>query len=173
MANTDRPMGFVPVNPDARIRYYEIAAANSEILKGDVLEMPAAGYVSEMSGGGSTPMIGIAAEYKAASSGGRIAVWDDPNEIFKCQLDGVGTALTAADIGRCFQHVQTHTSNNGVDSADELDQSTSATTSTHTFKLVGLADETDLAAGTANAWGNHAKVLVQPNFHRLRSTTGI
>ena len=173
MANTDKPMGFVPVNPDARIRTYPLASANSEILRGDVVEMPAAGYVSEMSGGGSTPMLGIAAGYVAANSGGNLPVWDDPNEIFKCQLDGDSTALTVADLGRCFQHIQTHTSTNGVDSADELDQSSNATTATHTFKLVGLVDEMDLEAGAPNAWGNHAKVLVQPNFHRLRSTTGI
>jgi hypothetical protein len=173
MPNTDKPMGFFPVNPNARMRPYAISPTNSEILRGTVMEIPTAGYASEMAAGGSTPMIGIAAEYIAANSGGYMNIWDDPNETFKCQLDGVGTALTVADVGRCFQHVSTHTSNNGVNSATELDQSSNATTATHTFKLAGLSRETDLEAGTANAWGNHAKVLVQPNFHRLRSTTGI
>lgn len=173
MANTDKPMGFIPVEPDARIRYYPIADANLEILKGVPVEMPAAGYVSELAAGATAPMLGVAAEKVLANTGGKIAVWDDPNEIFKCQADGVGTALTVADLGRVFQHNNDHTSTNGVTSAAELDQSSTATTATHTFKLTGLVDELDLEAGTANAWGNHAKVLVQPNFHRLRSTTGI
>ncbi|MFH1645633.1 MAG: hypothetical protein ABIB11_04350, partial [Candidatus Omnitrophota bacterium] len=82
MANTDLPMGFRPYDAEARMTPYEISATNSEILRGDVLEMPAAGYVSGQAAASSAPILGIAAEYKAANSGGKILVYDDPNSRF-------------------------------------------------------------------------------------------
>jgi len=172
MANTDKPMGFLPESDDAPKHSHELSSTNSEILKGYPVYI-SGGYVTNASAaGGAGSVCGIAAEYKAANSGGYLMVWDDPETRFICQEDGVGTTSAVTHKNYNADFVATHTSHNGVDAACELDMSTVNTTSTLAFRILGLADQLDLEAGAANAWGAHAKLVVKINAHQFAYTTG-
>ena len=174
MANTDIPMGFLPRFGDAPKHKHDVSSSNSTaILRGAPVVRDTGGYiVNATAGGGARSILGISAEYVAASTAAEIMVWDDPNTVFVCQEDASATT-TIADVGENADFVSTATSGNGVDSAVELQSSSIATTSTLQFKIQGLADQTDATAAAANAWGNHAKLLVTINTHQNRDTTGV
>ena len=96
MANTDAPNGFRPwSNPNNGsgqpvVRYLDLSASNTQIDKGDPVTS-ASGVINVAAA--SDALIGIAAESKAASTGGKIAIWSDPDQEFVAQTDdGTGTA---------------------------------------------------------------------------------
>ena len=168
MANIDNPNGFKPyVSPtaqggQAKVMYFDLAAANSVIGIGDPVY--SVGGVINIAATGSA-LMGIAAEAKAASSGGKIAVWADPEQWFVAQTDdGTGTAT---DIGgaQANADIVAGTPVNGKSIA-EIDEDTATTTATLTLKLIRLSDEAGNAYGENNRW------VVKINNHQLGSHTG-
>lgn len=93
----------------------------------------------------------------------RVAVADDPEQLFVCEEDTGGSALDAQSIGAGVVLTYTATTGNttsGVANA-VLDRSTVATTSDLTIRLIKKWDKPD------NAFGNWCKWVVKINRHRL------
>ena len=169
MANVDNPHGFRPVRSinggagNAKVTYLTLAASNSAIGLGDALIL-SSGDVDIAAA--ATALVGIAAEAKAASSGGKIAVWADPMQLFEAQTDDTyATAITAATaIGMNADILATAPS--GGKSQMEIDESSVTTTATLQLKIVGLYLD------PKNAWGKNERLVVKINNHVFGSHTG-
>ena len=171
MANPDRPHGFRPVatpsGTPARTNEYNVAAANTAMGIGDVVVLTTAGVV-DAGAASATQIIGIAAQAKAASSGGTMLVYDDPDLLVEAQTDdGTGAATAAADLFGNIDFVATAPSNDM--SRMELDESSQADTSTLPFKLLKLYPVSD------NEHGEFNRIICSINNHVLKSsgTTGL
>lgn len=169
MANTDKPMGFLPYkcpngNGNPVVNYHRLHTSNSEIKKGDPVTFSGANGVDKASAGNA--LCGIAAEYKAASSGGTIAVWDDPEQEFVAQTDdGTGTLTAATNMTLNANFVASSNTGDVISNA-ELDESSGANTATLPFKTFRLAGFID------NAHGEFNRLIVKINNHQLAGGTG-
>lgn len=171
MPNTDNPSGFLPyISPNdggsgqAKVSYFNLAGANSAIFIGSPVTL-ASGDVDIAAAGNA--LCGIAAEHKAASAGGQIAVWADPNQWFVAQTDdGTGALTAATDAMKNVNHTGTTGSSSTFRSTSELDENTADTSATRSFKAIRLSNEQGNAAGEFNRW------VVKINNHQLASSTG-
>lgn len=169
MANVNNPSGFLPyMNPNsacggqAKKTYLNLSATNSVIYKGSPVKI-SSGDVNIAAAGDA--ICGIAAEYKAANTGGLIAVFADPDQLFVAQTDdGTGTLTAATDCMKNVNHIGTSGSN--FRSTAEIDESTADTTATKTFKAFRLSDDANNAYGEFNRW------VVKINNHQLGASTG-
>ena len=169
MANVDNPSGFLPyLNPNSagggqpKVTYLRLAAANTAIGVGTPLTL-AAGDADIAAAGNA--LCGIAAERKAASTGGLIAVCADPDQLFVAQTDnGTGALSAVTDAMKNTNLVGTGITNGR--STSELDESAADTTATLQFKAFRLSDEAGNAAGEFNRW------VVKINNHQLGTGTG-
>lgn len=172
MANSDAPNGFKPYNGPSSpsgnpvISDLPLLATNTAIGIGT----PVAYLGSGVEIAGTTDqLVGIAAEAKAASAGGTIKVYSDPQQLFVAQLDdGTGTLTAALDMGKNTTFVGTGVTN-GLSTA-ELDESAGQTTATLLFKCIKLSD--DYGRRSKNAAGEFARVVCKINNHFLGSHTG-
>ncbi len=174
MANRDAPHGFLPVRTKGGtcpppLAPYALAAANSAIFMGDVVVLTAAGFVDR---GAAAPaagtLLGVAAEDKAASAGGTIKVWDDPDIVFEAQTDDTtGTATAQTCIGNNIDIIAT--AGSGGHSNMELDESTSAVAATLPFKIVGLHK----VVGNSFGQFNRLLVVLNPSVLKGNGATGI
>lgn len=167
MPNVDAPNGFLPVGTiggsgQTKVGYHLLSSTNSAIGAGTPVKY-ASGVVDVASAGDA--LVGIAAESKAANSGGYIAVWDSPFQLFEAQTDdGTGTLTSAAGVGLNANFVAGSVSNGR--STSEIDESTGATTATLPFKVL------DIGKGVSNAYGEFNRLIVKINNHQLGSHTG-
>ena len=166
MANTNNPSGFLPYMSNGRskprIQYLPLLATNVAIGVGDPLTIGAVG-VDKASA--SAALCGTAAEPKAANSGGKIAVWSDPDQWFVAQTDdGTGDTTAAGGLRKNVDFVA-GTPSNGRSIA-EIDENTGTTTATLPFKILRLSDE------AGNAHGEFNRLVVKINNHQLGSHTG-
>lgn len=165
MANLDYPNGFTIIKGWERCNEYDLAAANSQIGEGDLIERHTDGYVRPAVVGSLT-MIGVAAESKAANSGGKLKVYDDPNAVFVAQADDANIAAQTDlrlnyDIVPSTPHAVTGRS------TMEIDASTKAATATLPIKILRLAS---ILTKEGNALGANVKVECIINNHLLKST---
>ena len=192
MANVDRPGGLTPVKYASGAPYngafntYLVQAADATaIYIGDIVDLDGdgggagevvfgvdvEGIASVTKAAVAGPILGVvigfspdqdnlAKRYRAASEARLVKVADDPNLLFEVQEVSGGTALTSAAIGLNTNLVGTGGSTITGLSAVEVDNTTEATTNTLAVRLVGLSKRPD------NAFGEHAKWLVQINDHR-------
>lgn len=174
MANLDNATGFVPVGRlgggrgSPKAREYELHDSNSEIGIGTPVAIVDGGVNLATAGAGNT-ILGIAAEHKAASSGGKILVWDDPDQLYTAQTDdGTGTATAEAAIGLNIDFVGTGVSSGR--STAELDEDTAAVGATLQFRIVGLSKE--MQRNDVNAHGEFNRLIVRINTHQLAQGTG-
>ena len=167
MANRDNPRGFWPYAHlcGGEIRTMEfVVTTGATVYKGDVLKIVAAGTVEPASADIGLAAIGVAADYvdDSASAGGKkVLVYADPYIMFGCQMDDVGTASTAADIGQTANHLVTAGSTTTKMSGHELDMSDIGTGAQ--FKIIGLIPEPD------NAWGANGDLVVIFNEHLYKA----
>jgi hypothetical protein len=172
MANLDSANGFLPYNAphggngQPTVSEHPLLATNAEIGKGSPVKVAAGGV--ELAAAGDA-LLGVAAEYKAASAGGVIKVWSDPQQLFVAQTDnGTGTATALAAVGLNIDHVGSGVSNNR--STAELDEDSAATTATLSFKIIDLSDE--YQGNARNAFGEFNRLVVKINNHQLQGHTG-
>lgn len=163
MANTNAPRGLIPVRnagKDIRTQPYEKTAA-VEIFEGDLLKRVAAGTVQPYVAGDSEPIVGVAAHYaKAAAT--EINVYDDPEGIFRAQVDGT-TAYAKADNGlNADSAAGTSGSATTLLSGQLVDMATKATTATLPLKVLDLADAINQEENSAAI---NADILVKINRH--------
>lgn len=172
MANTDNPNGFLPYNNPSGgggqpyVEYFDLASANSAIGVGDPVKW-ASGVIDRAATGDA--LCGVAAEAKAASAGGKIAVWCDPQQRFVAQTDDTtGTITALAGIGVNADIVAGAPSNGR--SIAEIDESTGDTTATRQLKILRLSEE--MNGRQANAYGQFNRMVVKINNHQFGSHTG-
>jgi hypothetical protein len=176
MANIDNANGFQPyLSPQdgcggqAKVTYYPLAAANTAIGIGTPVTMTGAATVDIA--GTTDALIGIAAEAKAASAGGTIAVWANPQQWFVAQTDdGTATMTTAANLGKNCTFVGTGVSEGR--STAEIDESSGSDTATLLFRALRLSAEYSGVNGVANAHGEFNRLVVKINNHLLQGGTG-
>lgn len=171
MANLDAPKGFRPIyaigGQHGRTNKYALAAANTIIGIGDLLCRTNAGVV-DRAAATSVQIIGVAAEAKAASSGGYILVYDNPDQVYEAQTDnGVGVLTAQTDMNLNADFVVANATN-GV-SRMEIDENSGLGTATLPLVVLRLWEETN------NAFGEFNRLEVRINNHVLQSlgTTGI
>lgn len=168
MANNNIPSGFQPYNAphsgngNPVVEYLDLSATNTEIGIGTPVKS-ASGVVDIAAAGNA--LCGIAAEYKAANSGGKIAVWTDPEQRFVAQTDdGTGTLTALAGMQLNANFVGTGVTNRR--STAEIDEDSGDTTATLPFKVLFLAPF------PSNAYGEFNRLVVKINNHQFGSGTG-
>lgn len=167
MANVDFPRGFIPVrykdNRSLVVEYFDVSSTNAEIAVNDIVERRSDGFV-HIAQAASTSVVGVAAQAKAANSGGTIAVVPAPGLVMLAQVDDA-TVNAQTDIGLNYDIVATVPS--GGKSQMEIDGSTQATTATLPILIERVADVTSVAG---NALG--ANVLVECVFNQCAYNGG-
>lgn len=171
MANVDKPHGFRPIyaihGVSGTCGKYELAAANTAIGIGDLIGRTNAGVVDQAAAT-SVQVIGVAAEAKAANSGGTILLYDGPFQVYEAQTDdGTGTLTAQTGVNLNADFVATAASA-GM-SRMEIDENSGAVTPTLPLVVLGLYEVVD------NAFGEFNRLEVMINNHVLKSlgTTGI
>ncbi len=173
MANVDAPHGFVPVRTldgsCITTSRYNVAAANAAIGIGDMIVVAGTGLVDR---GAATPavgtVVGVAAEPKAASSGGTMLVYDNPSIVYEGQTDdGTGAATAITCIGANGNIVATAPAN-GI-SKMEIDDSVATTTSTLPIKLLRLYP----VVGNAFGEFNRLEFVFNTSFLKGDGSTGL
>ena len=143
MPNVDAPHGFLPVrtksgNGCITTQRFAVTAANGAMGIGDLIVIDATGLVTARAGAAAAAgtVLGVAAEPKAASSGGTMLVWADDDIVFEGQTDnGTGTATAQTVVGNNIEIVNTAPVA-GI-SQQELDETSAAVTATLPFKVIG------------------------------------
>lgn len=161
----DRPFGFEPYRADGkevRKGHYTKKTGNA-IYKGDVVQLASTGDVDVSAATGA--VLGVAAEYRAATYTGKIAIYDDPNAEFIAQYSGT---FAAADVGQNANIAAGSGNSTLRTSGHAIDDATKNTTSTLQVKLLGLLERGD------NAVGANALVRCKLNNHvKAAGTTGV
>ena len=157
MANVNAPHGFIPVRTldgsCITAARYTLSSSNGSIGIGDLLIIDTNGVVTGRSAASpaSGTVVGVAAEAKAANTGGTILVYDNPSIVFEGQTDdGTGTATVQTAAGANINIVNTAPSN-GI-SQQELDENTANVTSTLPFKMLRLYPVVGNSLGEFNRW---------------------
>ncbi|MDI6760925.1 MAG: hypothetical protein QMD05_08860 [Candidatus Brocadiaceae bacterium] len=166
MANVDRPMGFTLVGKlgggDVSMNRYKKDASASRVYFGDTVILEADGNVAVAAAGDR--LLGVSAQDSTASTAEDLLVIDDPDAIYSCQDDGVGTTSAQTHVGNNVDILATTGNTTTGRSAHELDISTVGTASAQ-FRIV------DLDRTPGNDWGANARILVRINEHIFNQAT--
>lgn len=114
----------------------------------------------------------LSVKHREASTSRIALVVDDPQAVFEMQEDADTTPLAAADIGLNIQFTTTTGSATTGISAEELDSTSKAATTTHPLRLLGLAKRPNNAFNTAGAGSDNARFLVRFNVHVFKGSSG-
>lgn len=185
MANTSNPLGFVPVesvngNVTPRLNKYSLANGYATALaKGDPVKSTGTADNIALASAGNT-MLGIVSHFEYTDAAGifhkspywpaaqvsadaAAYVYDDPDQVFEAQVNGVG--LAANDLQSMTDHATgTPTT---LHSTAVLDASAIAGGGAVGFKILKLSPVIN------NNYGAYAKALVLINEHELRTMTAI
>lgn len=179
MANTNAPFGFRPrrhlTGGNIRQSEYSIASAyNTNIFKGDPVEMTGTGKNVQLAAAANADNIGIFAGVRYVNAQGeqkfskhwpadQVAteivayVYDDPNIVYECQID----TIAEADVGNQVDwNAGTGSTTTGVSGA-YADESTKGTTG-GALRILGLVQN------PRNAYGAYAKIEVAFAEHVLK-----
>lgn len=172
-AAVDRPFGFRPYNRVLRITPYYKDSDAVAIYPGDVVILETDGGLG-VAATGSTDIIGVAAEYSAASTEKTdFLVYDHPDQLFMVQDDSDTAHMARANEGNNVNIVVTTGDTATLESRQEIDSSTAATTGSLAIKVVRLHPIENHSY--ASAAGSPRKWIVKINNHRLAGyqTAGI
>lgn len=160
---TDTPFGAIPYGQTLRARPYLKDAAAVAIYPGDFVILETDGGVG-VATTGSTTILGVAAEYSAASTRkADFLVYDHPNQEFAIQDDSAGTQMAEANIGERANITVTTGDTTLLRSLHEIDSSTAATTSTLALNVLALHPVEEGSFATAT--GQWRKWVVTINNH--------
>ena len=160
---TDNPFGAIPYGKVLRIRPYNKDSSAAAIYPGDFVILETDGGVIPATTG-STTIVGVAAEYSAASTAKTdFLVYDHPDQEFAIQDDGDTTAMDEASIGLRANIVVTTGSTTLLRSLHEVDSDTANTTSTLALNIIGLHPVE--ARSFATTTGQWRKWIVTINNH--------
>lgn len=160
MANVNDPCGALPVKTEgkqSRVTYYT-KAAGSAFAPGDFVMADATGAIVLGTAGDGVALLGVVAEYKAAASTDKVAVYDDPEAVFEIQASA---NLVAADVFQNANILATALDTALLQSKMALDSASLGTGATKQLKILGLAPN------GSNAFGSYAVVRAKINNHAL------
>lgn len=162
-AATDTPFGAIPYGKVLRMRPYNKDVDAVAIYPGDFVILETDGGVI-VSAAGSTTLLGVAAEYSAASTAKTdFLVYDHPDQEFTVQDDSAVTGMTEASVGTRADLVVTTGDTTLFRSRHEIDSSSANTTSTLQLNIIGLHPiEERSFATTTSEW---RKWVVTINNH--------
>ena len=148
MANSDAPHGLnaVKMMNGGKIPMHKYdVATTSAIYKGDVVCLRAAGRVASLkTTGGAANILGVAANYTAAS--GEVWVYDDPGTIFEIQSDGAtdpGATTGLGLIGNTGPFIIATGNTTTKVSKLEVDYSVITTGTADPIQIIGYYDGVD------------------------------
>jgi hypothetical protein len=160
MANADAAYGALLIDSEGKqykVRRF-VKKTGSAIYPGDFVKRASTGNV-EVADAGAV-LLGVAMEYKAATSTDEIAICDDPDAVFEIQASA---DAQAADVFTNANIVATAGDTGKLQSKHTLDSSTIATTNTLQLRILGLH-----SIGS-NAYGSYARLKVKINQHAYSS----
>jgi hypothetical protein len=163
MPNVFLPFGLRLIDTEGkqpRVRRYTKKTGNA-IYPGDAVVATATGDVDIATAGAA--LLGVAMEFRAATSTAQIAVCDDPEAVFEIQSDN---QILAADVFLNSNITATAGDASLLRSKHDLDVASFATTATLQLKILGLSEIGD------NAYGSFARIKVKINNHVLKGATG-
>lgn len=165
MANPDFPMGFIPLRKKGggkvEYDYVTLSSTNAAIAPNDALIRTSAGVI-DIATAASQNIVGVAAEAKAANTGGLIQIVPAKGHQFVCQAD---EADVAAVTNLNLNYDIVATASVSGQSKMELDSSTGATTASLPLKAIEKFDGF-MPGGTdqyANDYGAQVKLVVEFN----------
>lgn len=167
MANINFPRGFIPIGGCNSVREYNIAAANPQIGENDLVERRADGFVYPAQATTITP-IGVAAESKAANSGGKLKVYDSPDILLEAQADDANIAAQT-DFDLNYDIIASAPNAITGRSTMQIDASTKAATATLPIKVLRIRE---IVTKERNALGANVAVECIINNH-LHKSTGV
>ena len=161
----DTPFGAIPYGAVRRMRPYLKDASAVAIYPGDFVILETDGGVG-VAATGSTTILGVAAEYSAASTRKvDFLVYDHPAQEFAIQDDATTTAMNEASVGTRANITVTTGDTTLLRSLHEIDSDTADTTSTLALNIIGLHP---IEAGSyATTTGQWRKWVVTINNHIL------
>jgi len=168
MANRDNPHGLAPLMRTLNggcpsvSEYKKDADGATAIFMGDVVARDADSFINPGGTPGTTTFQGVALNHGAGSSVTRHLVMDSPDAVYEAQDNADSDGLAEADMGLSgnleFNVGNAYT----LISGHEIDENTCAdTTTTLDVHLLRKLDVPD------NAYGNHCRVEIIFNKHRL------
>ena len=102
---TDAAFGLAPYTAALRVAQY-VKASTTNIFAGNLVILDSSGEVTSLTtlGGAANLVLGVAAETTlSASAGTTVMVYDHPDQLYVCQEDSDGTALSQTLVGNVFQ----------------------------------------------------------------------
>ena len=179
--DTNAPFGFMPADgATARIGYYSKLTSTPAIFAGDMLKLNSSGQVVPVTAITDVMIIGVAAESVASGSTTTCAVYDDPDQLFVCQEDSVGTAMSQSLVGNVADitgftpgTAAQVTRNRSIMQLDTSTALSAPAAGSGPLKIVRLHEvET---SGFPSAAGSPRKVVVSisPAFHYFASASGV
>ena len=164
-AAVDKPFGFRPDGRVLRLTPYYKDSSAVAIYPGDVVILETDGGIG-VAVTGSVNIVGVAAMYSAASTEeNNFLVYDHPEQLFYAQDDSDTTNMARANEGNNANIVTTTGSTTTLESQQEIDSSTAATTATLAIKIHRLHPIE--ASSYASAAGSPRKWVVSINNHLL------
>lgn len=166
MANTHNARGFVPIRGyggnEPRLRRYK-ANVTTDIFRGDLVTLLAAGTVATtVTTTGSGAVVGVAAnriKHGDSTTSQDVWVYDDPNQDFELQDDGVAATPSQAVVGGTFALVITTGNTTTGISKHELDASQVGVDAADAVIVVGFK------TGPTFTIGKYASHIVRLNRH--------
>jgi len=162
MASLDRPKGFEPYGVVRHIGIYESGA---EIFRGDAVALASDGQVDPAAAGNGTRILGVAAEYVAAS-GTDLRVYDHVDQEFVVQADETELDLQT-DIGSTANILATAGNSQFEHSRMELDSSDLGTTTDAQLRVMRIEKNVN------NVLGAQAEAVVRINVHELANSQAV
>lgn len=101
---TDAAFGLAPYTAALRVAQY-VKASTTDIFAGDLVILNSSGLVVSLADQAAAHLVlGVAAETTtSASAGTTVMVYDHPDQLYVCQEDSDGTALSQTLVGNVFQ----------------------------------------------------------------------
>ena len=171
MANPDRAYGFKPWGPLLAVKHLQKDAAAAAFGINDVVLQTTDGGVDVAGAAGTiSNTVGVALEYSATGTAGRVMLAIEPNQIMQAQDEGAGDTTVLADLGETGDSTFTTLNTTTKVSTQELDTDTLDASGVNQFLLLDIliSDNTD---GTTNALGDNGDYIVQWAAHRRGSST--
>jgi hypothetical protein len=167
MANVNNPRGLIAIRGsnggEPRQRKY-LANVTTDIFKGDVVQMQANGRIKTITTTtGTGAVLGVAnnrIKHGDSSSPQEVWVYDDPDQEFEIQDDGVGATPSQADVGATYPLVLTTGNTTTGISKHQLDVSGPGAAATDAIIVEGFKDGPNLSR-TAK----YASYIVKLNRH--------
>lgn len=165
-AAVDKPFGFRPYDKVLSVGGYRVGSDASAIYPGDIVIMSSDGQVDPAASANPVNIAGVAAAYNAASTANNyFPVFDDPEQKFMVQDDGDTTNMTESSVGNNVALITTTGDTSTLQSLQEIDASSAATTATLAIKV--LQQHPIEAQSFASAAGSPRKWIVKINNHFL------